>query len=116
VLAQGWSAPRRHLRNALHLNRTADRRSQLATSSFERNDNVIRAELRVVDHFLWPSHDAERDVNAIEDFVPMRHRLRAEQFIQNCRQLRHVLNQLGRIGESRIRYQILSADGFRHGR
>ena len=72
--------------------------------------------MRIVDDFLRPAHDAERDMNAIEDFVPVRHRLRAEDFVQNRGQLRHVLHQLGRIGESRIRQEILPANCFRHGR
>ena len=76
---------------AMHLNGTADRRGQLAACSFERNDDVIRPQLRIVDDFLRPTHGAERDMNAIEDFVPVRHRLRAEDFVENGGQLRHVL-------------------------
>ena len=105
----------RHFRHAVHLNGAADRRGQFAACAFERNDDVIRPQLRIVDDFLWPAHDAEGDVNAIEDFVPMRHRLRAEDFVENCGQLRHVLHQLGRIGEARIRQEIRAADCLRHG-
>ena len=48
---------------------------------------------------LRPAHDAEGDVNAVEDFVPMRHRLRAEEFVENSGQLRHVLRQLQHVGQ-----------------
>src|ERR1700693_3582306 len=46
VLSKCWSASRRHFRHAMHLNWTADRRGQLATGAFERNDDVVRAQLR----------------------------------------------------------------------
>src|SRR5947208_440666 len=75
VLSERRRAPCRHFGDAMHLNRAADRRRQLAAGAFERNDDVIGAQLRIVDHLLRPLHDAERDVNAIEDLVPMRHRL-----------------------------------------
>ena len=98
----------------MHLNRTADGRGQFAAGSFERNDDVIRSQLRIIDDFLRLTHGAEGDVNAIEDLVPMRHRLRAEDLIQNRGQLRHVRHQLRRIGEPRIRQEIGAANGFRH--
>ena len=72
-------------------------------------------QLRIIDDFLRPAHGAERDMNAAEDLVPVRHRLRAEDVVENGGQLRHVLNQLGRIGESRIRQEIRTANCFRHG-
>src|SRR5207245_4080830 len=53
----------RHFRDAMHLKRTADRRGELAAGSVERNDDVIRPQLRILDDFLWPSHGAERHVN-----------------------------------------------------
>ena len=115
VLSKRRSAPCGYFGDAMHLNRTADRRGQLAACAFERHDDVIRPQLRIVHDFLRPAHGAKRDVNAIEHLIPMRHRLRAEDFIENCRQLRHVLNQLRRIRESRIRQEIRAANCFRHG-
>src|SRR6202051_3688948 len=100
VFSKRRSALRSHFVHAVHLNGAADRRGQFAACAFERNDDLIRTQLRIVDDFLWPAHDAEGDVNAIEGVVPMRHRLRAEDFVKNSGQLRHVLRQLGRIGES----------------
>src|SRR6266568_844007 len=72
----------RHLSYAVDLNWTADRRRQLAAGAFKRNDDIIRAKLRIVDHFLWVPHCAERDVDVIEDFV------------EDSRQLRHVRHQV----------------------
>src|SRR5258706_2638190 len=114
VLAQGWSAPRRHLRDALHLNRTADRRRQADAGALERNDDVVRLQLWIADHLLRPPHRAERDVDAAEDFVPVRHGLRAKDFVENGSQLRHVRRELGGIGEARIRQEILATHGLRH--
>src|SRR5438876_7645432 len=75
VLAEFRRAFRRHFADTMHLNRTADRRAQLAARAFERHDDIIQSQLWIGDDFLRPTHSAERDVNAIEDFVPMRHRL-----------------------------------------
>src|SRR5690242_14960587 len=75
-----------YLVDAVHLNRTADCRRQLLAGSFKRNDDVIRTQLWIVDDFLRIAHSSERDVDAIEDLVPMRHRLGAEYFIENGRQ------------------------------
>jgi hypothetical protein len=109
------SALRSHFRHALHLNGAADRRGQFAACAFERNDDLIRTQLRIVDDFLWPAHDAEGDVNIIEGVVPMRHRLRAEDFVKNSGQLRHVQRQLRWLDEARIREEIGTAYCFRNG-
>src|SRR5260370_5570202 len=66
VFAKGRGALCRHFSDAMHLNGTADRGGQLAARTFERNDDVIQAQLRIVDDFLWPAHGAECDVNPIE--------------------------------------------------
>ena len=50
----------RRLRNAMHLNRAADRGRQFAAGACERNDDVVRAQLGILDHFLRPAHGAER--------------------------------------------------------
>ena len=86
----------------MHLNRTADRGGQLAACAFERNDDVIQPQLRIVYDFLWSTDGAEGDMNALVDVIPIIHRLRTEDFIENFGQLRHVLYQLGWIGEARI--------------
>src|SRR3954463_7895272 len=78
VFADFRGALGRHFRDAAHLNRAADRELQLPARSFERNDDVVCSQLWIVDDFLWPAHGAEGDMNAIEDFVPVGHRLRAE--------------------------------------
>src|SRR6202041_1627132 len=75
MLADPRRPPGRHLGNTVHLNRTADGRGQLLAGSFERNDDVIRSQLRIINDFLRLTHGAEGDVNAVEDLIPMRHRL-----------------------------------------
>src|SRR5713226_2268456 len=71
-------ALRGHLGDAMYLKRAADGGCQLAAGTIERNDDVIRLELRIVDHLLRPTYRSERHVNAVEHLVPMRHRLAAE--------------------------------------
>src|SRR5258708_27459065 len=87
VFSQRRSASGRLLGDAVHLNGTADRRAQLAARTVKRNDNVVQAQLWILDNFLWTPHGAERDVNAIEDLVPMRHRPRSEDLVENFCQL-----------------------------
>ena len=48
----------------MHLDRTADRRRELAASTFEGNDDIVGAELRVIDDFFGPDNP-ERDMNAV---------------------------------------------------
>src|SRR6266853_167365 len=69
VLAKRWATPCRHLRHAMHLYWTADRPGQLAAGPFERDHDVIRLQLRILDHLLRAAHDAECDVSAIEHLV-----------------------------------------------
>src|SRR5580698_10277008 len=73
VLADSRRALGRYFSNALHLNRTADSRGQLLAGSFERNDDVIGSQLRIVDDFVRFTNGAEGDVNAVKDLIPMRH-------------------------------------------
>ena len=75
VLAKCRGALCRDFRNAMHIDGAADRRGELAARPFERNDDVVRAQLGIVDDFFRSAHDAERDVDAVEDLAPMRHRL-----------------------------------------
>src|SRR3981189_2758951 len=75
VFSNLWGSLRGYLGDAMHLKRAADWGRQLAAGTVERNDDVIRPELGIVDHFLWPAHCSERHVNAVEHLVPMRQRL-----------------------------------------
>src|SRR5258707_4375938 len=104
-------ALRRHLGDAMYLKRARDGGSQLAAGTIERNDDVIRLELGIVDHLLRPTHRSERHVNAIEHLVPMCHRLGTEDLVENRRELRHIRHQLRRIGEPRIGQKVMAADG-----
>src|SRR5262252_221427 len=111
VLAEVGGTPRRHLGDAVHLNRAADRRGELAACALERNDDVIRLELWVVDNFLRPAHRSDRE--AAERLVPMRHWLCAEDFVENRDEFVPVRRELRRIGESRICQEVRTPDGFR---
>src|SRR4051794_24604417 len=51
VLTEAGPATRRLLCNAVHLHGAADCEGQLAFCGLERNDDVVRAQLRVVDDF-----------------------------------------------------------------
>src|SRR5262245_48509957 len=73
VLSETRSAPRRHFRDTVHLDRTADCRRQLAACAVERDDDVVRPQLRIVDHLLRPANGAKRNVDAAEHLVPVRH-------------------------------------------
>src|SRR5712671_5553187 len=115
VFSNLWGAPRGHLGDAMHLKRAADCGRQLAAGTVERNDDVIRPELGIVDHLLWPTHRSERHVSAVEHLVPMRHRLRTEDLVEDRRELRHIRRQLRRIGEPRIGQKIGAADGLGDG-
>src|SRR5712671_6710855 len=115
VFSNLWGALRGHLGDAMHLKRAADCGRQLAAGTVERNDDVIRPELGIVDHVLRPSHRSERHVNAIEHLVPMCHRLGTEDLVEDRRELRHIRRQLRRIGETRIGQKIRAADGLGDG-
>src|SRR5689334_3145570 len=56
VLAETRPALRPLLGDAMHLDRTGDRRGQFAAGAFERNDDVVCGELRIVDYLLRPAH------------------------------------------------------------
>src|SRR6266404_4557027 len=89
VFSNLWGALRRHFGDAMHLKRAADGGRQLAAGTIERNDDVVRLELRIVDHLLRPTHRSKRHMDAIEHLVPMRHRLGTEDLVEDCRELRH---------------------------
>src|SRR4029077_2083402 len=83
VFANLWGALRGYLGDAMHLKRARDGGRQLAAGTIERNDDVVRLELRILDHLLRPAHRSERHVNAIEHLVPMRHRLGTEDLVED---------------------------------
>src|SRR5258708_33408053 len=62
-----------HFGDAMDLKRAADCGRQLAAGTLERNDDVVRPELGIVDHLLWSTHRSERHVNALEPARPMGH-------------------------------------------
>src|SRR6266849_5116315 len=115
VLSNLRGAFRGHLGDAMDLKRAADGGRQLAAGAIERNDDVVRLELGIVDHLLRPTHRAERHVSAIEHLVPMCHRLGREDLVEDRRELRHIRHQLRRIGEPRIGQKIRAADGLGDG-
>src|SRR5258705_750758 len=108
-------ALRGHLGDTMHLKRAADCGRQLAAGTIERNDDVVRLELGILDHLLRSTHCSERHVSAVEHLVPMRHRLGTEDLVKDRRELRHIRHQLRRIGEPRIGQKIRAADGLGDG-
>src|ERR1700720_3682295 len=79
------STLRGYLGDAMHLKWAADGGRQLAAGAFERNDDVIRPELGIVDPLLWPTGWSERHVDAVEHLVPMRNRLGTECLVEDRR-------------------------------
>src|SRR6202000_1143338 len=116
VLSNVRGPPSGDLRDAMHLHRTADCGRQLAACTFERNDDVVRTELGIVDYLLRTTHCSERHVNAVEHRVPMRHRLGTKDPLEDLGELRHICRQLRRIGESRISQEIGAANHLCDGR
>jgi len=55
-------ALRGHLGDTVHLKRAADCGRQLAAGTIERNDDVVRLELGIIDHLLRSTHCSERHV------------------------------------------------------
>src|SRR6266481_9594893 len=108
-------ALRGHLGDTMHLKRARDCGRQLAAGAIERNNDVVRPELGIVDHLLRSTHRSERHVDAVEHLVPMRHRLGTEDLVEDRRELRHICRQLRRIGETRIGQKIRAANGLGDG-
>src|SRR4029078_7495984 len=73
----------RFFSDAVHRNRTADRVFQVPASALERNDNAVLAQLRVLDDVTRIPHKAVSDVGLVENFAPVRHRLRAEDLVHD---------------------------------
>src|SRR6478672_10494838 len=85
VFANLRGALRGYFGDAMDLKRAADGGRQLATGTFERNNDVVRPELGIVDHLLRPTHRSKRHVDAIEHLVPMCHRLGTEDLVEDRR-------------------------------
>src|SRR5579863_2756907 len=66
VLTQFRGAPGRHLRDAVHLDRAADGQGELVAGAFDRNDDLVRSKLRIVDHLLRSTDGTEGDVDPVE--------------------------------------------------
>src|SRR2546425_2711270 len=116
VFSNFGSASRRHLRDIVHLYRTADRQRQVAAGALERNHHLVLPELRVLDHVTGSPHYAERDVGVVQDVAPVRHGLCTKDCVQNCRELGRIRRLLGRIGESRIRQELRATNSRRERR
>jgi hypothetical protein len=69
----------------MHLKRARDRGRQLAAGALKRNDDVIRPELGIVEHLLWPAHRSERHMKVIERLVSMCHRFGTEDLVEASR-------------------------------
>ena len=65
-------------------------RLQISSGALKRDHDVVRPELRIFDDFARSPHDAECEVTLFENFHPVRHRLRGEQFVQNRREIRRI--------------------------
>src|ERR1700754_1892191 len=83
MLAEVGRAPGRSLGDAMHRNRAADGRGQPAAGTFQRNDDAVRRQLRIVDHLLRSADFAKGDVHAGENRMPMRHGLGAENLVKD---------------------------------
>src|SRR5882757_5617050 len=94
VLADVRRPPGRRLGDAVHLDRTADGRGELAARPFEGHDDLVDPELRIVDHLLRSTHRAECDVDSIERLIPVRQRPSGKDLIENGGEKRHVGQQL----------------------
>src|SRR5258708_10979440 len=112
VFSNLWGALRGHFGDAMHLKRAADCGRQLAAGTVERNDDVVRLELGIVDHLLRPTHRSERHVDAIEHLVPMCHRLATEDLLEDRRQLRHIPCQLRRTRKATDVQETWAAEGL----
>src|SRR5882672_7980257 len=110
VFADLGRSLRRHFRDTVNLQWTADCGLQLSTSAFERYDNVIDTELRIADDFAGRAHDPVRDVALLEHLLPVSNRLRVKHFVENGRKRAGIRDQLCRIGETSIREQVRPAD------
>ena len=111
VLAEAGRAARGFLGNAVQQHGIAKR--QLASRALERNDHVVRAQLRVVDDFARLYNRSARDVRFVEDLAPVLHRLPGERVIQDCPELRRVRCLLFRITDARIGRQVRPVNGSR---
>ena len=95
VFSNLWGAFRGNFGDAMHFQRTADGVFQALARPFNRHDDLICQQLLIVHVFRRRMHNSIGDVSAVQHIAPVRQRLRAKDFIQNCRQLSRI-GSLGR--------------------
>src|SRR4029077_12585637 len=71
VLTKFGSTARRHFCSAMHFERAAHGELQVVAGTFERDDHVVREQLRVGRYFFRASDDAVRDVSLVESVSPV---------------------------------------------
>jgi len=104
---------RGNLGDALHLDRAADRGGHLAAAPFDRNDDLVRSQLRIVITSSGRARGRTRDMDGAEDLGPMSHGLRADtrRECPSAGPCRHQLRGSENRGSVR---RIGPSDGFRH--
>src|SRR6478672_8736451 len=75
VFSQLRRALCRYFCDAVHLNRTTDCKFQVFSRAFERHNDVVSLQLRILDDVLRIAHQTVRDVCLVQDFAPVRNRL-----------------------------------------
>src|SRR5205807_4140626 len=75
VFAKIGRAPCRYFCDAVHLNRTADRELYVFSGTFQRNDDVVGLQLRILDNIDRIVHQTVGYMSFVQDFAPMCHRL-----------------------------------------
>ena len=75
MLAKLGRSPCRYFCDAMHLNRTTDCKFQVFSRAFERHYDVVRLELRILDHVLRIAYQTVGDVRLVQDFAPVPNRL-----------------------------------------
>src|SRR6266850_5130173 len=78
VFAKIGRAPCRYFRDAVYLNRTTDGELYVFSGAFQRNDDVVGLQLRILDDVLRIAHQTISDVRFVKDFLPVRDWLRAK--------------------------------------
>src|SRR6266849_1435733 len=71
VLTKFGGTSRRHFCSAMHFERAAHGELQMVAGAFERDDHVVREQLRVGRYFLWAPDNAVCDVSLVESVSPV---------------------------------------------
>src|SRR5260370_29635577 len=109
VLTEFGGAAWRHFLGAMHCERAAYRELQMFAGAFERDDHVVRKQLRVGRYFMWAPDDAVGDVGLVESVTPAVQCLRSKDLIQYLGQCCRVRDTLRIVVASRIHQQFLAA-------